>query len=135
MVDSRGCEWTSDHESCSNSRGWLFNTSASSSWNDTGAGTYTLHIEQNLGYYGNADYGFDTVTLGGIGEGGPTVDRAVVGSFADYDFFLGIFGLAPKPTNFSSFNVESESYMAKLRDANKIPSLSYGYAAGAKYRR
>ena len=50
------------------------------------------------------------------------------------DFSFGQLGLGPKPTNFSDFNNPSESFLRTLRNKSLIPSLSFGYTAGAPYR-
>lgn len=47
---------------------------------------------------------------------------------------LGVFGLGPIPTNFSDFNDPQPSYMYSIKNQSLIPSLSYGYTAGAPYR-
>jgi hypothetical protein len=53
----------------------------------------------------------------------------------DKDFFLGVFALGPKPTNFTSgFNDPQPSFMWSLKNQSMIPSISYGYTAGAPYR-
>jgi hypothetical protein len=53
---------------------------------------------------------------------------------ATKDFFLGEFGLGPKPTNLSGFDYPQPSYMWSLKNQSLIPSLSYGYTAGAPYQ-
>jgi hypothetical protein len=58
----------------------------------------------------------------------------VVGGIATTDFFIGMFGLNPASSNFSTFNDPVPSYMSSLKTNNKIPSLSYGYTAGNQYR-
>jgi hypothetical protein len=45
-----------------------------------------------------------------------------------------MFGLNPAPTNFSSKSAPAPSYMSNLKSQGHIPSLSYGYTAGAPYR-
>ena len=47
---------------------------------------------------------------------------------------LGVFGLGQKPTNFSDYNDPQSSYMWSLKNQSLIPSLSFGYSAGAPYR-
>jgi hypothetical protein len=47
---------------------------------------------------------------------------------------LGVFGLGPQPTNFSDYNDPKPSYMWSLKNQSLIPSLSFGYSAGAPYR-
>ena len=127
-----GCLAASDLEACALSRGGLFNTSDSSTWNRIGI--YDLWIKRNLGINGNAIFGYDTVGLGGAGEEGPTLLNTTVGALAVESFYMGIFGINPKPTNFTSFNDGSPSYMTKLKEQNYIPSVSFGYTAGAQYR-
>lgn len=128
--------------SCLRSRGLTANVTAayqyfqlnqSSSW--VNEGIYNLLSENNLNYTGNGEYGFDTVWLGSPSLGGPSLGHQVVAGIVTNDFYLGQFGLGPKPTNFSDFNDPIPSYMKTLANENMIPSLSYGYTAGAKYRR
>ena len=125
-----GCDESPDPD-CRNRRGWFFNFNQSTSWQDNGL--WELYIETNLGYYGDANYGYDTVGLGGEGESGPTLQNQTVAALAVDDFYLGIFGLNAKPTNFSNFSDPSPSYMETLRTQNLIPSKSFGYSAGARY--
>lgn len=128
----QGCNDAADYQDCSNARGWIYDETKSSTFNKIGI--FGLSIEENLGYPGNAIYGYDTVGLGGAGEEGPTLKHTVVGGMAWPDFYLGIFGINPKPTNFTSFNDPSTSYMTLLKDQNYIPSVSFGYTAGAIYK-
>ncbi|KAJ9631070.1 hypothetical protein H2203_001599 [Taxawa tesnikishii (nom. ined.)] len=84
-----------------------------------------------------ADFGFDTITMGYTKfDGAPSVDHAVIGRVADFNFWLGIFGLNPRPTNFTTFNAPQPSFMTQLRNENntQIPSLTWAYTAGNQYR-
>jgi hypothetical protein len=48
----------------------------------------------------------------------------------------GIFGLNTQPVNFTSLgNFSSPSFISTLKDEGTIPSLSWSYTAGAKYRK
>ena len=48
----------------------------------------------------------------------------------------GLFGLGTQPVNYSSIgNFSAPSYFSSLKAQNLIPSLSWSYTAGAKYRR
>lgn len=132
VVAPRGCQGVSISD-CPNNRGYLFQSNESSTWKSEGR--FFLHTEANLGYGGDADYGFDVVTLGGQGEGGPTLKNMTVGGLGAEDFWFGHFGINPKPTNFTSFNDPSPSYISTLKDNMMIPSVSFGYTAGAQYRR
>ncbi|KAJ4299430.1 hypothetical protein N0V90_004675 [Kalmusia sp. IMI 367209] len=116
---------------CYEGRGWTYNTSASSTWDFNGF--YQLWIEKNLELTGNGQYGWDTVGLGLPGEEGPTLANTTVGTVITSDFWLGHFGVNPKPTNFTNFTDPSPSYMSFLFDQKHIPSLSFGYTAGAQY--
>lgn len=96
-----------------------------------------MNIENNLGANYAADegqYGWETVGLGFLGSGGPTLNHTVVAGLQTMDFYIGMFGLNPRPTNFSDFNHPQASYLSILYDNGTIPSLSYSYTAGAQYR-
>ncbi|KAJ5306853.1 hypothetical protein N7508_005868 [Penicillium antarcticum] len=90
-------------------------------------------LEANLGYYQRADFALDSLS---IGLTGPTLKNQTVAGIATPDpFYLGIFGLNPQPVNFTSLgNFSSPSYFTTLKDQGTIPSLSWSYTAGAKYR-
>lgn len=118
---------------CATLRGEEFNINASSTW--TANNFYGLELESNLGYTGNGEFGFDTVGLSWQGSGGPSLEHQVVAGIAADDFWLGTFGLTPRPTNFSNFNDPQPSFMQKLKNESMIPSLSWAYHAGAPYRK
>ncbi|KAK4120755.1 acid protease [Parathielavia appendiculata] len=121
---------------CAVARGGLFNHSDSSSWQDVGL--YGINqngvgLEANLGYEQRVQFGFERL---GIGLTGPALDNQTVGGIATPEpFYLGIFGINNQPLNFSSLrNHSTPSFFTSLKDQNKIPSLSWSYTAGAKYR-
>ncbi|KAF1941121.1 acid protease [Clathrospora elynae] len=116
---------------CADSRGHTYNTSDSDTWLQNGY--YQLWIEKNLGLVGNGLYGFDSVGLGQEGEKGPYVQNTTIGTVITANFWLGHIGLHPKPTNFSAFQDPIPSYMTNLFEQKSIPSLSFGYTAGAQY--
>lgn len=95
---------------------------------------FQVGIEINLGLDTVATSGFDTVTLGWQGSGGPTVQHSVIFNSDDQTYWLGIFGLNPAPSNFSTFVDPQPSFMQQLVNNNTIPSLTYGYTAGNQYR-
>ncbi|KAF2170245.1 hypothetical protein M409DRAFT_19847 [Zasmidium cellare ATCC 36951] len=132
VVLPQGCQAATDEDACAQTRGGIFDNNTSSTFEYIGI--YDLWIERNLGYDGNAIYGYDVVGLGLNGQGGPTLKNTTVGALAVEDFYLGMFGVNPKPTNFTSFNEGSPSYITQLKEQNYIPSVSFGYTAGAKYR-
>ncbi len=104
-----------------------FNSNASSSWQSNGI--FNLIREENLGIHENGEYGFDTVTIGADPKA-PTLPHQVVAGIATSEFWLGSFGLGPKPINFTA---AVPSFMANLATQKLIPSMSFGYTAGAKY--
>lgn len=72
--------------------------------------------------------------LGIQGSGGPSLPHQIVGAFSTDDFYLGFFGVNPASTNFTQQEQGEASYMTTLKNQNLIPSLSFGYTAGNKYR-
>ena len=130
VLPQPGCNSTT--VSCANSRGTLFSPNQSTTWRDQGL--YALDLELNLNYSTNADFGLDTVGFGLPGGGGPTLDSQVVAGFENNaDYLLGHFGLAPFPTNFSTFGNPQPSFLTTLKGKNLIPSVSWSYTAGAQY--
>lgn len=135
-VVPQGCP-SSEPADCAKLRGGLYNYNESSTWahnNVTSIGTFTLGLEENLGYTGNGLYGYDTVALGWQGSNGPSLDQQIVAGIATPDFYLGTFGLDPRPTNFTNYNNPVTSYISNLKQQKIIPSLSWGYTAGNQYR-
>ncbi|CZR52704.1 uncharacterized protein PAC_02581 [Phialocephala subalpina] len=108
---------------CGDSRGELFNTSASTSWQDYGSST-----APELGFDGNADHGFDNVEL----TNGIVASSQTIGVFNQTGYWLGILGLGVAATNLTTLN--PPSLLNSLVDSQTIPSHSYGYTAGAHYR-
>ncbi|KAF8862071.1 acid protease [Acephala macrosclerotiorum] len=136
-IAEEGCQ-SGDPTDCNKLRGGLYNYSASSSWVPNTANLttliYGLGLESNLGYSGNGRYGFDDVTLGFQGSSGPSLKNQTVAGVATEDFFLGLFGLNPAPSNFTDFDDPIPSFMENLRKQSMIPSTSWAYFAGNQYR-
>jgi hypothetical protein len=111
-----------------------FLTNASSTWDNIGI--YGLAAEQNL--FGSGDnglYGIDTITLQPISSGArpQNVSLQTVAGYASLNYWIGALGLGPASSNFSVQGSGSPSLMATLAGDNLIPSLSFGYSAGASY--
>ena len=113
-------------------RGQTFNNESSSTWNVTG--TFGLGIEGNLGLNAGGIFANDTVTLGIQGSGGPTLKNQIVAGIVSENYWLGQFGVNPQPTNYTALGDSQASYMSTLKQQNLIPSVSFGYTAGAPYR-
>ena len=130
-----GCT-LNDPDSCGNSRGGLFDPSRSTTWSDQG--TWSLVEESVLGYGGTTDpgdYGYDTlgIQVEGSSNGDVALPHQVISALAVKTFYLGNLGLNPRSPNFNTST--QASFLQSLLTANRIPSLSYGYTAGAYYRK
>lgn len=144
-VNRKGCTYQSGNQSnavekfsqdCDKSRGYVFSPDESSTW--TSQGFYSLWVGGNFGLNARGDYGYDNVGLGIPGEDGPTVENTTIGTLINTNFWVGHFGLHPKPTNFSKDMAAVPpvpSYMTRLFEQGNIPSLSFGYTAGVQYRK
>lgn len=113
-------------------QGTGFLTNESTTWNDIGI--YTTDLETNLGINANGMYGFDTVGLQVENSDGIEQTHQVVAGIADKNFMFGLFGLGPRPSNFSVLSDPQPSFITSLVNNNTIPSKSFGYTAGASYR-
>lgn len=143
-VDPLGCT-ISDPSKCASDRGSFFKKNQSSTWKDEGL--YELDQELNLGYTGNGNFGLDSIALGypGSGSSAVSVEQQLLATIAAKDFYIATWGIAPRPTNLTKSNANAgeitfgpedshPSLLSTLKEKNEIPSLSYGYTAGARYR-
>lgn len=141
VVGEQGCT-SDDPNDCASLRGAEpfngnaspgFESNQSSTWEQVGI--YDLGLEADLGYTGNGEYGYDVVTLATpSSSSGLSVNHSIVAGTADKSYFLGLLGLNDRPTSFSSSANNSQSFLRLAKSANSIPSLSYGYTAGARYQ-
>ncbi|KAL8717010.1 MAG: hypothetical protein Q9225_005709 [Loekoesia sp. 1 TL-2023] len=139
-VDPLGCT-TTDPSNCPYRRGNQFYKNLSSTWQDKGL--YELDEELNLGFTGNGNFGLDSITLGYPGSSSVTINHQLLATIATKDFYLATWGIAPRATNLTrpgqnpvTFAAEDAypSLLSILKQENKIPSISYGYTAGARHR-
>ena len=117
---------------CAHLRGELFHTNQSRTWDDQGI----FAIADELDLSANVDFGFDNVTLGlpGSSSSNITLPRQIAGGIATKDYFVANWGLAPSPINLTTFDDPIPSMSTNLKQAGHIPSLSWGYTAGAYYQ-
>jgi Eukaryotic aspartyl protease len=111
-----------------------FLTNASSTWQE--AGLYNIQLEANLGIDGVAGlFGDDTVGVnnGNGSANGVSLAGQPVAGIAAKSFFLGYLGLGITRPSFSSAANAQNTFLTNLWMDNLIPSLSYGYTAGASY--
>lgn len=147
---------------CAVSRGNLFNPNTSSTWVD--GGLYQINnngvgLGASLGYQQDAQWGLERI---GIGLNGPALlNQSVAGVAYPAPFYLfvnliatsicsifarlttsslsglfrGVIGLNNQPVNFTTLgNYSAPSLVTTLKEQRKIPSISWSYTAGAKYR-
>jgi hypothetical protein len=82
-----------------------------------------------------ANVGLDRVSLSGPDGGAVGVDQVVVvGVEASNATSIGALGLSPRAVNGSGSAIETQSGLVqKMKDQKVIPSVSWGYTAGAGY--
>jgi hypothetical protein len=111
-----------------------FHPGKSTSWNLLGiyglSGISSL-ITKN--YTAPGFYGRDTIV---IGTSAPeTLPHQLLAGTTDFtDFWLGTLGLGIKSKNFIIGPPKILSLVSYMKASNLIPSLSFGYRAGAAYR-
>lgn len=133
VVLAKGC--LPSDTPCKDARGGIYYPENSTTWSQQGNGYYQLQLELNLmNVSANGLYGNDTIGLGLRGSGEPTLENQIIGGIGAEQYYLGLFGVNPKPTSFTALDVGQASYMTSLKDQNLIPSVSFAYSAGAPYR-
>lgn len=75
------------------------------------------------------------MSTGLIGSTSATLEKQTLAGIATKDFYFGLWGVGPRPTNLTSLDNPYPSMMTNLKVNNVIPSTSYGYTAGARYRK
>lgn len=101
----------------------------SNSWNTLG--TYDLLLESDHGFVGNGIYGLDNVSLVQDGDSDSfTLDNTLVVGMNSSSYWMGLLGIGVSKTSMAG-NRDRESIIVNLKNQGRIPSLSYGYTAGA----
>jgi hypothetical protein len=116
-------------------RGNLFYPQNSSTWHDIGL--YYFDVDKQLGNYGYGDYGLEVLTFGSTGV---TIPSALISVFNGSgptnttSYFDGMFGVGITPGEFN-VTVPKPAISALVEDEAAILSHSYGFTAGAVYRK
>lgn len=132
-VDPEGCPEARGAEVFRSAQNIGFQTNASTTW--SAIGQYDVDLEQALNYASRGLFGFDRVQLGSAATTRSLyMDNQIVAGIADPDYYLGLLPLGTADSSFSSLSESVDSLIYQLRNASKIPSLSYAYTAGATYR-
>ena len=81
------------------------------------------------------DFGYDTIAVPGqSGVANVSLDHQVIAGIKTNTYYLGNLGLSSQNNSFSQDGTDtSPSFLVSLRNENLIPSLSFGYTAGAAY--
>lgn len=110
-----------------------FQLNRSSTWEDLGV--YRVGIGANLGLTGNGQFGYDTAGPGSGGDkAAPKLNRQAVSAYAAPDIWVGQLGLSMFALNMTETEHPS-SFLSSLKEGGMISSLSFGYQAGAPYRK
>lgn len=92
-----------------------------------------MAAREELGYNASGLYGLDSLGLEIANSGGPVLQNQVIAGVVNPRFWARRLGMDVKPRNFSEFENSQRSLIKTLKEENYIPSLSYGYTAGAYY--
>ena len=132
VVLPQGC--AAGDTSCPSARGGIFNPENSSTWSQYNY--FELPIEQNLYVKVPGLFGNDTLSLGAQSGNRSSLENQVIGGIGEqkYYLYLGMLGVNPKPTKLSAGDSGQSSYITSLKSQNIIPSVSFGFTAGAAYR-
>lgn len=135
-IDQSRCLAT-DPPGCVQSRGGLFSTNSSTSWQHKGL--YELGLAEVFGnHIGNCeieDYGSDAIELSLAGSSSVRSDSQTIATIATEDVDLGFLGISNRRNHFTSLSRGQGSFLESMKASGNIPSLSYAYSAGAQYRK
>lgn len=128
VIGPAGCDDTS---TCQEERGGLFYKGQSSTWSTLGTGYYELDFDTQLGDTGYALYGLDDVDL----SDQVSVPSQIVAILNSTEFWLGSLGLGIQASRFEGTMSHLTFLSSLVEIEGLIPSHSYGYTAGAYYRK
>jgi hypothetical protein len=110
-----------------------FQVNASKSWSTIGQ--YDVETESRLNISAAGIYGYDKIALGPAADSSSlSMEDQVVAGVAELNYYMGHIPLGIPDSSFSSLSQSIDSFIHQLRNQTKIPSLSFAYTAGAKYR-
>jgi len=109
-----------------------FHPQNSTSWHELGV--YSIGMGEGFGINGNGIFGNDTAGLGTSGVIDPVnLENQPTMAYTTSDIWIGLLGLSPYTMNISETE-RRHSFLYQLKETGHIPSLSFGYQAGAYYR-
>ncbi|KAI9167150.1 Candidapepsin-7 [Paramyrothecium foliicola] len=117
---------------CDAARGGVFTPAKSDSWRSLNSWELGLPY---LGYGGNGDYGREMVSgRNAVTEDSFAISNIGVAAINTTDYYQGLFGLGIARGDFDDGEAVDSPLTSAGISAKSIPSLSYGYTAGAHYR-
>jgi hypothetical protein len=136
---SRGAEVLTSNPSSTTSTSYGFQSNASSTWQEIGQ--YNLEPGTQFELDGNSLYGYDSAGISFVGTANDnlTLEGQAVGAYSTPSeiglsrLWLGRLGLSQFDMTINNTN-RPVSFLHALKQKGHIPSLSYGYQAGAAYR-
>lgn len=110
-----------------------FLSNSSSTWSDIGQ--YDVDLEQALNLTASGAFGYDKVILGPAAESSTalSIDGQVIAGVPDPNYFLGHIPLGNADSSFGG-GTAIDALLPNMRNKTLIPSISFAYTAGAKYR-
>lgn len=136
---SRGAEVLTSNSSSATSTSYGFQPNASTTWQELGQ--YKLKPGTQFELDGTSLYGYDSVGISFVGNANDnlTLEGQAVGAYSTPSeiglsrLWLGRLGLSQSDMTINDM-VRPVSFLHALKQKGHIPSLSYGYQAGAAYR-
>ncbi|KAF2002046.1 acid protease [Amniculicola lignicola CBS 123094] len=134
IPSAKGCK-PDDPKDCIKWRGaddQGFKSEDSKSWDEIGE--YVTSFVDELEGPSYAIYGLDTITIPIEGGGTHKLEKQAIAMIEEKKPFIGSLGLAPVTSEYLNNTKSGPSVMEALRDQKLLPSVSYGYTAGAYYK-
>ncbi|KAL2062235.1 hypothetical protein VTL71DRAFT_6501 [Oculimacula yallundae] len=135
LVSPEGCP-SPIIKDCRVLRGGLFDPTVSKSWKLNFArgvnSTYPISDDPSLGYNGNGTFGYDDVGFEFYAAVLSQAKEQSIGLFAETNSYLGLFGICPRSTYFSSSTDPVEGYLQYMYGIGQIPSMTWAYTAGTR---
>lgn len=116
---------------CDAARGGVFTPSKSNSWQSLNVWQLGLAY---LGYGGNGDYGREMASgQNPLTRTSFTMNDVAVAAINVTEYYQGLFGLGIAKGSFGDEAIDTPLTKVGISAARSIPSVSYGYTAGAHY--
>ncbi|KAK7510235.1 aspartic peptidase domain-containing protein, partial [Phyllosticta citriasiana] len=126
-TNSVGCE--NGPEDCQDSRGQFYDPASSAApLGNVGMGSSTLQ-EPSVNASLVSDYVSFPDSLNKI-----HAESQAIANIAQIDYWVGLLPLNPKTNSISAVTNKYSSLLQTLKSQSQIPSLSWGYTAGANYK-